>query len=92
MINLYFMMQLCLLLLLFLVNYILYNKVGNVTHTFNLSPFIKALFSKNSKKNNKQKISLFFMCRTNRRNYIFNDRCLILCMVLLYTILNFYYL
>ena len=46
----------CLLLLLFLVNYILYNR-GNLFNTFYLSPFIKALFSKNSKKTINRKLA-----------------------------------
>ena len=46
----------CLLLLLFLINYILYNR-NNLFNTFYLSPFIKALFSKNSKKTINRKLA-----------------------------------
>ena len=46
----------CLLLLLFLINYILYNR-SNLLNTFYLSPFIKALFSKNSKKTINRKLA-----------------------------------
>lgn len=46
----------CLLLLLFLINYILYNK-SNLLNTFYLSPFIKSLFSKNSKKTINRKLA-----------------------------------
>lgn len=46
----------CLLLLLFLVNYIIYNK-NNLLNKAYLSPFIKALFSKSSKKTINRKLA-----------------------------------
>lgn len=46
----------CLLLLLFLINYIIYNK-NNLLNKAYLSPFIKALFSKKSKKTINRKLA-----------------------------------
>lgn len=46
----------CLLLLLFLVNYIIYNK-NNLLDKIYLMPFIKALFNKNSKKTINRKLA-----------------------------------
>ena len=46
----------CLLLLLFLINYIIYNK-SNLLNIFYLSPFIKSLFHKNSKKSINRKLA-----------------------------------
>lgn len=46
----------CFLLLLFLINYIFYNK-SNLLNTFYLSPFIKSLFSRNSKNSINRKLA-----------------------------------
>lgn len=46
----------CLYLLLFLINYIIYNK-SNLLNIFYLSPFIKALFHKNNKKTINRKLA-----------------------------------
>ncbi|WP_270304284.1 histidine kinase dimerization/phospho-acceptor domain-containing protein, partial [Terrisporobacter petrolearius] len=46
----------CLLLLLFLINYIIYNK-NNLLNKAYLSPFIKALFNKNYKKTINRKLA-----------------------------------
>lgn len=46
----------CFLLLLFLINFIIYNK-SNLLNIFYLSPFIKALFSKNSKNTINRKLA-----------------------------------
>ena len=46
----------CLLLLLFLINYVIYNK-NNLFDKFYLSPFIKALFHKSSKKSLNRKLA-----------------------------------
>ena len=46
----------CLYLLLFLIDYIIYNK-SNLLNMFYLSPFIKALFHKNNKKTINRKLA-----------------------------------
>ena len=65
----------CLLLLLFLINYIIYNK-NNLLNKAYLSPFIKALFNKNYKKtiNRKLAYSLCFgiLVQTIIWMFIFN--------------------